>query len=92
MRPGTARTTAGRFFEDFRPDETIVHAVPQTLSGGERGLYHALFPARGRSIPRTSSRKACGLPAAPMDDPIAFHTIFGKTVPDISLNAVVNLG
>jgi acyl dehydratase len=27
-----------------------------------------------------------------MDDLIAFHTVFGKTVPDISLNAVANLG
>lgn len=27
-----------------------------------------------------------------MDDLIAFHTVFGKTVPDVSLNAVANLG
>jgi 2-methylfumaryl-CoA hydratase len=27
-----------------------------------------------------------------MDDLIVFHTVFGKTVPDISLNAVANLG
>ena len=27
-----------------------------------------------------------------MEDPIGFHIAFGKTVPDISLNAVANLG
>ena len=29
---------------------------------------------------------------APLDDLLVFHTVFGKTVPDISLNAVANLG
>jgi hypothetical protein len=29
---------------------------------------------------------------APVDDFLAFHVVFGKTVPDISLNAVANLG
>jgi 2-methylfumaryl-CoA hydratase len=27
-----------------------------------------------------------------MDDMVAFHVVFGKTVPDVSLNAVANLG
>lgn len=36
--------------------------------------------------------KAVGLQASPLDDLVAFHTVFGKTVPDISLNAVANLG
>ncbi|MEL7164514.1 MAG: MaoC family dehydratase, partial [Pseudomonadota bacterium] len=36
--------------------------------------------------------RSCGLPSAPLDDMVAFHTVFGKTVPDISLNAVANLG
>jgi 2-methylfumaryl-CoA hydratase len=30
--------------------------------------------------------------AAPVDDLLAFHVAFGKTVPDVSLNAVANLG
>ncbi len=34
----------------------------------------------------------CGMPGAPFDDLLVFHTVFGKTVPDISLNAVANLG
>ena len=37
-------------------------------------------------------RRSCGLPFSPLDDMIAFHVVFGKTVPDVSLNAVANLG
>jgi len=83
---------AGRFFEDYRLGETIVHAVPRTLAGGERALYHALYPARGALHSSDAFARACGLPASPLDDLIVFHTVFGKTVPDISLNAVANLG
>ncbi|MEZ5732029.1 MAG: MaoC family dehydratase [Paracoccaceae bacterium] len=86
------KTNPGRFFEDYRLGETIVHAVPRTLSGGERALYHALYPARHALYSSDEFARICGLPAAPMDDLIAFHTVFGKTVPDISLNAVANLG
>ena len=86
------KTNPGRFFEDYRLGETIAHAVPRTLSGGERALYHALYPARHALYSSDEFARACGLPASPLDDLIAFHTIFGKTVPDISLNAVANLG
>ncbi len=87
-----SKTGAGRFFEDYSPGEVISHAVPRTLSGGERALYHALYPARGALHSSDEFARACGLQASPMDDLIAFHTVFGKTVPDISLNAVANLG
>jgi 2-methylfumaryl-CoA hydratase len=86
------KTSPGRFFEDFRLGETIAHAVPRTLSGGERALYHALYPARHALASSDAFAQSCGLPAAPLDDLIVFHTVFGKTVPDISLNAVANLG
>ncbi len=86
------KTSAGRFFEDYRLGETIVHAVPRTVSGGERALYHALYPARHALASSDEFARACGLRAAPLDDLIVFHTVFGKTVPDISLNAVANLG
>ena len=33
-----------------------------------------------------------GLPGAPADDLLAFNLVFGKTVSDISLNAIANLG
>ncbi|MGC9418681.1 MAG: MaoC family dehydratase [Rhodovulum sp.] len=86
------KTNPGRFFEDYRVGQVIAHAVPRTVSGGERALYHALYPARHALYSSDAFAQGCGLPAAPMDDLIAFHTVFGKTVPDISLNAVANLG
>ncbi|GGL52642.1 MaoC family dehydratase [Wenxinia marina] len=87
-----AKTGGGRFFEDYRVGETIRHAVPRTLTVGERALYHALYPARHALHSSDSFARACGLAAAPLDDLIVFHTVFGKSVPDISLNAVANLG
>jgi len=87
-----AKTGAGRFFEDYALGQVIDHAVPRTVSGGERALYHALYPARHALFSSDAFARSCGLRAAPMDDLIAFHTVFGKTVPDISLNAVANLG
>lgn len=86
------KTNAGRFFEDYAVGDVITHAVPRTVSGGERALYHALYPARGALCSSDEFARACGLPASPVDDLITFHTVFGKTVPDVSVNAVANLG
>jgi 2-methylfumaryl-CoA hydratase len=87
-----SKTTAGRFFEDYRIGQVITHAVPRTVSGGERALYHALYPARTALYSSDEFARACGLSQSPIDDLIGFHIVFGKTVPDISLNAVANLG
>ncbi|MFU8825314.1 MaoC family dehydratase [Yoonia sp.] len=86
------KTNAGRFFEDYAVGDVITHAVPRTVSGGESALYHALYPARGALHSSDEFARACGLPASPVDDLITFHTVFGKTVPDVSLNAIANLG
>ncbi len=87
-----AKTNPGNFFEDYSIGQVINHAVPRTVSGGERALYHALYPARHALYSSDEFARASGLPAAPLDDIAAFHVVFGKTVPDISLNAVANLG
>ena len=92
MAQAEAKANSGRFFEDYRVGEVIDHAVPRTVGAGERALYHALYPARHALYSSDAFAQACGLPASPLDDMIAFHTVFGKTVPDISLNAVANLG
>lgn len=86
------KTNSGNFFEDYSLGQTIRHAVPRTLSGGERALYHALYPARGALYSSDEFARACGLAQSPLDELIVFHTVFGKSVPDISLNAVANLG
>ena len=87
-----SKTNAGHFFEDYAIGQVIEHAVPRTISGGERALYHALYPARGAFYSSDEFARDCGLHESPMDDLIAFHVVFGKSVPDISLNAVANLG
>ncbi|MFL4468608.1 MaoC family dehydratase [Tateyamaria armeniaca] len=86
------KTNQGRFFEDYKVGDVLIHAVPRTVGQGERALYHALYPARHALYSSDAFAQTCGLPAAPLDDLIAFHTVFGKTVPDVSLNAVANLG
>jgi len=87
-----SKTNAGRFFEDYAVGQMIEHAVPRTVSGGERALYHALYPARHALYSSDEFASSCGLRQSPVDDLAAFHLVFGKTVPDISLNAIANLG
>lgn len=87
-----AKTNPGRFFEDYAVGQVLHHAVPRTVTNGERALYHALYPARHALYSSDAFAQACGLPGSPIDDLAAFHVVFGKTVPDVSLNAVANLG
>ena len=92
MTKTQTKTNPGWFFEDYSIGQVIEHAVPRTVSGGERALYHALYPARHALYSSDEFARSCGLEAAPIDDLAAFHVVFGKTVPDISLNALANLG
>ena len=87
-----AKTNPGRFFEDYSIGQVLHHAVPRTVTDGERALYHALYPARHALYSSDEFARNCGLPQSPIDDLAAFHVVFGKTVPDVSLNAVANLG
>jgi 2-methylfumaryl-CoA hydratase len=87
-----AKTNPGRFFEDYSVGQVLRHAVPRTVTAGERALYHALYPARHALYSSDEFARNCGLPESPIDDLAAFHVVFGKTVPDVSLNAVANLG
>src|SRR5271154_3490836 len=92
MPSSAAKTSAGRFFEDFRLGETIRHATPHTLTSGDASLYSALYGARFAPQSAETFARAIGYPAAPIDDLLAFHVVFGKTVADVSLNAIANLG
>jgi 2-methylfumaryl-CoA hydratase len=91
------KVSMGRFFEDFTLNEVIQHATPRTITMGDCALYIALYGARqplfcsepfAQSLGYTNN----GFPCTPVDDLLAFHIAFGKTVPDISVNAVANLG
>ena len=87
-----SKTSPGNFFEDFRPGQEIVHATPRTLTEGDAALYMALYGSRFALTSSAEFARSLGLPGAPLDDLLVFHVAFGKTVPDISLNAVANLG
>ncbi len=86
------KTNPGRFFEDFRLGETLRHATPRTVTTGDAALYAALYGTRFAVQSSGAFAKAIGYAQSPMDDWLVFHVVFGKTVPDISLNAVANLG
>jgi 2-methylfumaryl-CoA hydratase len=87
-----SKTGAGTFFEDFRLGQVIRHATPRTMTQGDVALYGALFGPRFAVQSSDAFARAVGYPRAPIDDLLVFHVVFGKTVPDISLNAVANLG
>jgi 2-methylfumaryl-CoA hydratase len=86
------KTTPGNFFEDFRLGQTIAHATPRTITAGDVALYNALYGSRFAVQSSDVFAHAIGYPRSPVDDLLVFHIVFGKTVPDISLNAVANLG
>ena len=86
------KTTAGNFFEDFALGQVIHHATPRTITAGDVSLYSALYGTRFAVQSAESFAQKIGYPRAPVDDLLVFHIVFGKTVPDISLNAVANLG
>lgn len=86
------KTNRGRFFEDFRIGEIIRHATPRSVTEGDIAAYQAIFGPRFAVQSGQSFAQALGYKTAPVDDLIVFHVVFGKSVPDISLNAVANLG
>lgn len=86
------KTSAGNFFEDFALGQVIHHATPRTITAGDVSLYSALYGTRFAVQSAESFAQKIGYPRAPVDDLLVFHIVFGKTVPDISLNAVANLG
>src|ERR1700722_17701587 len=87
-----SKANPGNFFEDFRLGQVIQHATPRTITVGDVALYNGLYGPRFAVQSSDEFARALGFPHAPVDDLLVFHIVFGKTVPDISLNAVANLG
>src|SRR5262245_10778112 len=83
---------AGNFFEDFRLGQVLRHASPRTVTTGDVALYTGLFGSRFAVQSSDVFARAIGYVQAPVDDLLVFHLVFGKSVPDVSLNAVANLG
>jgi 2-methylfumaryl-CoA hydratase len=88
----SSKTFTGNFFEDFRVGQVLKHATPRTITEGDVALYTALYGPRFAIHSSDEFARSLGLARAPVDDVLAFHMVFGKTVPDVSLNAVANLG
>src|SRR4051812_50139656 len=86
------KTSAGNFFEDFRLGQTIRHATPRTLTGGDVSLYTALFGGRFAGQSSAALAKGIGYPDWPGGDLLGVYIVFGKTVPDVSLHAGANPG
>jgi len=92
MSKQSAKTSRGNYFEDFTLGKTIRHATPRTMTPGDVSLYSALYGMRFSLQSSDEVARNSGLACAPLDDFLTFHMVFGKTVPDISINAVANLG
>ena len=88
----STKTNPGNYFEDFRIGQKIVHATPRTVTAGDVSLYTALYGMRFAVHSADAFAQAIGYPRAAVDDLLVFHVVFGKTVPDVSLNAIANLG
>ncbi|MBL7003326.1 MAG: MaoC family dehydratase [Gammaproteobacteria bacterium] len=87
-----SKINQGRFFEDFVLDEVIIHPLPRTISDGDVSLYIALTGSRFALHSSVEMAKELGYKDRPLDDILMFHLVFAKSVVDISLNAVANLG
>lgn len=89
---GNSKTNGGNFFEDFAVGQVIEHATPRTVTEGDRAVYGAIYPTRFALPSSAQFAASVGLKQHPVEELIGFHIAFGKTVPDVSLNAVANLG
>lgn len=90
--PAPPRRPEGFFFEDYVPGQRFVHAIPRTITQGDVAIYQGLTGSRSTLHCAEPVARALGYLALPVDDLLVFHIAFGKTVPDISYNAVANLG
>jgi 2-methylfumaryl-CoA hydratase len=92
MGASMTRPVTGYFFEDYSLRQHLIHATPRTLTDGDAALYLALTGSRNPVHCSAPVATAMGHRAVPLDDLLVFHVAFGKTVHDISYNAVANLG
>jgi 2-methylfumaryl-CoA hydratase len=86
------KTDRGHFFEDFHVGQKIRHPTPRTVTTGDAALYVGLTGSRFALHSSDEFARALGYGCAPIDDLLVFHIVFGRTVAEVSLNAVANLG
>lgn len=82
----------GNFFEDYFIGRHFRHPTPRTVTQGDSSLHIAFTGARQPLHCNAPLSVAIGYPDMPVDDILVFNIAFGKTVADISANAIANLG
>jgi 2-methylfumaryl-CoA hydratase len=87
-----SKTRAGNFFEDFKVGHTFHHAVPRTITDGDVALYIALTGDRRALHCSREFARSLGFEREIVHDMLVFHMVFGRAVPDVSLNSPANLG
>ena len=87
-----AKTRAGNFFEDFATGQVFHHAVPRTITEGDLALYIALTGDRRPLHCAAEFARSLGFERQTVHDLLVFHIVFGRAVPDVSLNSPANLG
>ena len=92
LNSASSKERHGNYFEDFRLNQVIRHGTPRTVTDGDRAVFMALIGSRYACNSAETAAKHLGYPKHPLDDLLVFNVAFGKTVPEISLNAVANLG
>ena len=87
-----SKTRPGNYFEDFQVGQEIEHATPRTITEGDVAVYQGLFGPRFALCSADTFARSLGFERTPVDGLLVFHIVFGRTVPDVSLNAIANLG
>ncbi len=87
-----SKINKGNYFEDFFIGQKITHPLPRTIGDGDVSFYIALTGSRFTLHSSDVFAKSIGYNKKPIDDMLAFHLTFAKSVQDISLNAIANLG
>src|SRR6185312_6866173 len=87
-----SKVFTGRYFEDFRIGQQLVHAVPRTLHGGDISSYFQLTGDRHPLASSTELARSLGFMREVVPGLLVFHVVFGQSVPDVSHNATANLG
>src|SRR3990170_76318 len=88
----STKTRAGNFFEDFATGQVFHHAVPRTVTEGDLALYIALTGDRRPLHCSAEFARSLGFPCQTAHDLLVFHIVFGRAVPDVTLNSPANLG
>ncbi len=86
------KSSIGNYFEDLTTGLEITHATPRTITEGDQAVYLALTASRYPLFCNAEFARSLGFQRELVNDLLVFHIVFGNTVPDISLNAIANLG